>query len=74
MELAFDEGHVPETGDEDGDLKAIGSNQEVESNGGPGVSLEEDHQESETHEDHNMDILEEGVVNLHVVSLVEDLS
>jgi len=69
MHVVFNEKHVPETNHKDGELGDVSGDDEVVSNGGPAVLLEEHHQEAKTDIDHDVNILEEGVVLLDLVFL-----
>lgn len=60
-----DEGHVSidaieEAFEENAELGGVDGNQHGEADGGPGQGLDEDHQEAETAEDHQVDILQVG--------------
>ena len=57
-----DEDVVPGTLHEDGELEGVRGDDEVESHGSPRVSLQEDHEEAETNEDHHVHILEHRIV------------
>ena len=59
-DLPFGKDAVPETSHENGDLDDKDRDEIGEANGGPGESLEEDHEEAEADKDHSMDILEDG--------------
>lgn len=62
---------MPEACNEDSDLEDVGGDKEVESDRGPAVCLEEDHEEAEANEDHDMHVLEDGVERLHFVGSIE---
>lgn len=53
--------------DQNRDLNHVGGDQEVVANGCPAVVLQEDHQESESNEDHHVHVLEHGVVSRYIV-------
>jgi hypothetical protein len=61
---------MPESGDENGQLHGPGSHDEIESNRGPAVLFQENHEESESNVNHHMHILEDWVVRLHSVLLL----
>ena len=61
------QGLMPEGGDEDSDLQGPGSDPVVEAHRCPAVRLEEDHEEAESDENHNVHVLENGVVLEHFV-------
>ena len=62
---------MPEACNEDSDLEDVCGDKEVESDRGPAVCLEEDHEEAEANEDHDMHVLEDGVISLHLVGSIE---
>ena len=57
---------MPETMAEYSELECISGNQETEPNGGPAVAFQEDFQEAKTNEDHNINILEDWIVELYL--------
>ena len=58
---------MPESSAQYCDLNTPGSNQEVESNWSPTVTFQENHKKAKTNEDHDMNILEQRIVIVHMV-------
>ena len=56
---------MPEADDEDGELHGPSGNHEIEADRGPAVRLQENHEEAEADENHDMHVLENGVVLRH---------
>ncbi len=61
---------LPEAMVEDSDLNGPSSNQVVEADWCPRVILQEDHEEPETNEDHDMNILEQRILVVKMLSSV----
>ena len=58
---------MPESSAQNCNLDAPGSNEEVEANRCPTVAFQKDHKKSKTNEDHDMNILEQRIVVMHMV-------
>ena len=59
---------MEETKTEGSPLKDESGNEVIEANGGPAVRLEEHHEEAETNEDHDVNVLESGVESPHLLA------
>ena len=71
MPVLIGEKLMPEGSDQDGDLEAPSSDEEVEADRAPAMRLEEHHKEAKANEDHDVNILEDRVVFLHSVGSIE---